>query len=88
MKIRHRETGALGTSSRFNTHGLSEIIVDFQDAGMDSDYINKYEVYLEATQTWKDLELAFKDRDVIIDNYNTRFFEPPTEKDRVRGYTF
>jgi len=87
MKVRNKTNGALGTSSNFNVHGLSEIIVGFQDDGMDSDYIKNYEVYLEATKAWKDLALAFKDRDVIIDNYNTKFFEPPTEEDRIRGYT-
>jgi len=87
MKVRNKTTRALGTSSTFNTHGMSEIIVGFQDDGMDSDYIKNYEVYLEVTKCWKDLSLAFRDRDVIIDNYNTKFFEPPTEEDRIRGFT-
>ena len=88
MKIRQKKTGLLGTSTKFNTHGLSEIIVMFRNPDdMDSDYIRNYDVYLESSKQWKDLAQAFKDKDVIIDNYNTRFFEPPTEEDKIRGYT-
>jgi len=87
MKVRNKKTRALGFSSTFNIHGMSEIIVGFRDDGMDSDYIENYEVYLEATKCWKDLSLAFRDRDVVTDNYNTKFFEPPTEEDRIRGFT-
>lgn len=36
---------------------------------------------------WKDLNRAFKDRDVITDNYNKYFFEPRTPEDRIRGFT-
>lgn len=54
---------------------------------MDSAYQRDFDVLLEAKREWKDLNQAFHDRDVIIDNYNTRFFEPQTPEDRERGHT-
>lgn len=87
MKLRNKNNGKLASSNRFNPYGMSEIIVAFKDGDMDSDYISNYEVYLESTKSWKDLRQAFKDKDVITDNYNTRFFEPPTKEDKERGYT-
>jgi len=31
MRVRHKETGLLGSSSHFNICGMSEIIVGFDD---------------------------------------------------------
>ena len=93
MRVRDKKTGILGFSNRFNVSAIAEIVVGFDDdadgghRGMDSCYIGDYDVYLESKKEWKDLEQAFRDIDVITDNYNTKFFEPPTEEDRVRGYT-
>jgi len=93
MRVKHKEKGYLGYSSDFNICGMSEIIVHFDDEsdgtpnGADSDYISNYEVFIEATQEWKDLHQAFKDKDVITDNYDTHFFEPTTKEDRERGFT-
>jgi hypothetical protein len=88
MKLRQKATGVICHSDRFNTHGLSEIIVYFDD-DCDSDYITNYEVELGIGDEvyWKDLSQAFKDRDVISDNHNTWFFEPKNEEDKKRGYT-
>jgi len=41
---------------------------------------------LKKWQEWKCLSKAFQDKNVITDNYNTSFFEPSTEDDRLRGY--
>jgi len=70
----------------FNTHSINEIIVYFFDGSADSDFIKEYDVWLEKRQEWKDLNKAFQDKDVITDTYNTSFFEPSTEDDRLRGY--
>lgn len=91
MRVRDKKTGILGFSSRFNVHSINEIAVGYDDEdgntrGMDSDYIHNYDVYLESKGAWKDLAQAFRDHDVITDNYNTKFFEPTTEEDRVKGY--
>ena len=85
MKIRHKENGWLGTASQFNMHGIGEMIVYLED-DCDSDFIRDYDVFLEATQQWKDMRQAFKDHDLINDNYNTCFFEPANAEERERGY--
>lgn len=87
MQVKHKRTGAIGYSNQFNIHGLGEIIVGFQDGDMDSDYIKNYDVFLEKRGIWYDLAGAFLTHDIIIDNYNTIFFEPKTEEDKIRGYT-
>lgn len=93
MKLRHKTTKSVARADKFNIHGLGEIIVMFlPDDGNDgydqtSDFIRDYEVWLKQKHEWKDLVQAFKDKDVIRDNYNTRFFEPKTQEDRKRGYT-
>lgn len=85
MKVRHKKSGAIGSSGMFNTHGIGEIVVYFKD-DCTSDFISDYDVQLE-DGSWKDLGEAFEDHDVIIDNYNTRFFYPENEEDMKRGYT-
>lgn len=92
MKVRHKKSGCLGHSNKFNIHSLNEIIVGFDDdengepMGADSDFIRNYEVFLEKTQQWKCMSQAFKDHDLITDNYNERFFEPKNDEERERGY--
>ena len=86
MKVRHKEYGLYGSSSKFNVFALNEIIVGFDVGGMDSDFIQNYDVYISELEAWKDLSEAFKAHNVIVDNYNTVFFEPNTEEDRERGY--
>ena len=87
MKVRSKDTKKIWYSYRFNVHGLSEIIVQHPDYGQDSAFIKNFDIYLESRRQWKDMNQAFKDKDLIIDNYNTKFFEPKTEEDRIRGFT-
>jgi hypothetical protein len=91
MKLRLKKTGEECTSGKFNVHAMSEIIVcgghDDDTYWMDTCFISDFDCFVEATQEWKDLGAAFKDHDVIVDNYNTYFFEPATEEDKKRGYT-
>ena len=93
MRVRVKaKPEVVGFSNKFNINSLGEIIVYYYDrhglpGGADSDYLKDYEVWLEQRQCWKPMLEAFKDRDLIIDNYNTRFFEPKTKEDRQRGYT-
>jgi hypothetical protein len=54
---------------------------------MDSAFIRDFEVWIEALQKWKCMSQAFKDSDLIVDNYNTTFFEPSNDEDRERGFT-
>ena len=75
MKIRLKsKPNSVGYSDRFNIHALSEIIVGFPEDGSDSDFIKNYEIFLNQKKDWKDMSQAFKDHDLIVDNYNTYFF--------------
>lgn len=67
-------------ASRFNLAALNEV-----DVGDDSAFVSELEV--EINGKWKDMGQAFKDHDLIVDNYNTIFFEPKTPEDRERGFT-
>lgn len=86
MKLRLKKTQEVCSSSSFNTHAVFEIIVYGED-WCDTDYPSNYDAWIEALGEWKDLKDAFRDKDVISDNYDTRFFEPPTPEDRERGFT-
>lgn len=82
MKIRYKKDLEEGYANQFNMASLSEVLT-----GDDSSFQKDLDVYLEATKEWKDMREAFREHDIIVDNYNTRFFEPKTVEDRIRGYT-
>ncbi len=82
MKLRYKHSGTECGGSYFNMLALAEV-----DVGDDSASISGLDVFIERTQKWKDMCQAFKDRDIICDNYNTCFFEPKNDEDRKRGYT-
>lgn len=86
MKVKNKHNGAVGFSVEFNTHGMSEIIVGFIEGDCSSEYIRDYDVYLDSTGTWKDMNQAFKDRDIIPNNYNTGFREAESELEMMKGY--
>ena len=82
MKVRYKKTGSEAYSRNFNVNAIGEVLT-----GDDSPFISELDVYLEALGQWKDMCQAFRDKDSIVDNYNTHFFEPTSEEDRERGYT-
>lgn len=93
MKVREKKSPEEEfRSSRFNVHALNEVIGQ-GDWGADSFYFHELDVFIEAPGSdgvqigWKDMRQAFKDHDIITDNYNTYFFEPETKESRERGYT-
>jgi len=86
MKVRNKKHGHLGNSTNFNVHGLSEIIVYFDDDSCDSEFIHDYDVYIESTGEWMDMCEAFRMSLVIPDNYNTWFKEPDNETEKERGW--
>lgn len=77
MKLRHKATGELCSSSQFNTGTVApqEIIVHYPDGSGDSDYAANFECWLEDAQAWQDLVLAFRDGNVCPDDRNERFYE-------------
>lgn len=79
MKVRYKNTGTEAGASRFNMSTLDEVLT-----GDDSARICELDVWVNGA--WKDMGQAFRDRDIIPDNYNERFGEPETPADRERGY--
>lgn len=72
--------------SRFNPVGFGEVIIQGENIGADSVFVVDLEIFVESKQTWKDMAIAFKEQDILPDNYNLWFSEPKTEQDRLRGY--
>lgn len=82
MKLRYKSSGKEISVYRFNTlSAYGEILTGDDTVPMES-----FDAFIEAKQEWKDLRQAFKDHDVITDNYNQYFFEPSNEEDRKRGF--
>lgn len=79
MKVRYKNTRTEADASHFNVHALAEVLT-----GDDSAFISDLDVWVNGE--WKDMREAFKDRDIIPDNYNTFFGVPRNEEDRQRGY--
>ncbi len=67
--------------STLNTHAMAEVLT-----GDDSAYFSSVEVFVAKKDVWKCLSQAFRDRDVITDNYNTSFGEQRTDEERQRGW--
>jgi len=107
MKVRFKnKPNITGTSSKFNSSPVGEVIIYFDDfenlGGADSVYISELEVFItknlefllkrtiipEWTPVghWMSMSEAFKNNDLITDNYNTKFFEPKNDEERKRGY--
>ena len=85
MKVRLKSDHEVtGFSNTFNPASGIEILVMYDDGGGDSDYIRYYEVLIN--DKWIDMNDAFKNHDLITDNYYTKFFEPKDDKERKRGY--
>ena len=81
MKVRYKKTGTVAEANRFNLHSMSEVLT-----GDDSVDISNLDVYIVAIRDWKDMVQAFRDGDLVTDNYNTCFFEPHNDEERQRGY--
>lgn len=85
MKIRLKSNPLEpGESTRFNIHGLFEVIVYFAE-WTDTCYIRDLEVYLVKSDTWKCMKQAFRDGDIIPNNENTSFKEP-NDLEKQKGY--
>lgn len=97
MKCRLKDNPHMtGDATNLNTSALDEIVAGFvwddPDTGekqydMDSVFFHDLDVYIEVLGEWKDLIEAFRNKDVITNNYNTRIHEPRNEEERKRGYS-
>lgn len=85
MQVRYKNSPEeVCSSSEFNTHGLGEVIVG-GEWGQDSTFVKDLDVKLPNGE-WKDMQQAFRDKDIIPDNYNYRFAVPFNEQCKERGY--
>jgi hypothetical protein len=81
---------ATGCSLGFNTAGLGEVIMGFDDDpdgthnGADSMYIKDLEVLID--DKWICMSEAFRTKQLIPNNYNTDFRRPENEEERKLGY--
>ncbi len=85
MEIRHRASGEPASTIEFNTHGLGEILVYFDDGSASSEMVSDYDVLLPNGE-WKTLGQALKDHDVISDNFNQYLAFPTNDLERERGW--
>ena len=81
MKLRYKKTGTETASSSFNVHAMAEVLT-----GDDTVYISDLDVWLPKLNIWKDMGRAFTDHDLIVDDYNTYFFEPENDEEREKGW--
>ena len=79
MKIRYKNTKVESAASQFNTHAIGEVLTSD-----DSVFIKDLDVCID--DKWKDMLQAFRDKDIIPDNYNEWFREPKTPEEKERGY--
>ena len=87
MRVRTKDKPNLEFySDKFNTHALGEVEGCSVDFGIDLFFIKDLDVFIEALREWKDMRQAFKDKDLISDNYNIYFFEPENDEERKKGY--
>lgn len=86
MKVKNKVKGYTGTATNFNTHGLGEMIVYFDDDDCSSEFIRDYDVLIESLGDWVDMREAFDKNLIIPDNYNTWFREPLNLEEEQRGY--
>jgi hypothetical protein len=86
MKVKNKNTGSVGYSDKFNTHGLGEMIVYFEDGDCSSEYIKDYDTFVESENAWMDMGEAFRQNLIIPDNYNVDFREPDNVEEKYRGW--
>lgn len=79
MKVRYKNTGTEACASRFNTYSMDEVLT-----GDDTVPIGELDV--EINGVWMDMRQAFRNKDIISDNYNEWFGVPVKPEDRERGY--
>ena len=88
MKVKNKKTGDIGYSNKFNTHGLGEMIVYYEDGDCSSEYIKDYDAFIESENTWMDMHEAFSRNLIISDNYNVEFSEPANAEEKERGWYY
>lgn len=91
MQVRMKDNPELEFySAEFNVYAIGEVLGCHKSFGVDLFFIKDLDVFIEKNINffaWKDMRQAFRDHDLITDNFNRYFFEPIKEEDRKRGFT-
>jgi hypothetical protein len=84
MRVRYKDKRHIeGQATSFNTHAAAEVLLQFDDGDGTSEFIRELDVLLPTG--WKDMMQAFKDQDIVPDNYNA-WFGIPNAEEKARGY--
>jgi len=93
MRVRLADNHSVaGLSGQFVPNGMGEVVVHFVPNGdCDAMFASELEVLLNAAAgsingDWVNMSQAFKDRDLIPDNYERTFREPADIAERMRGW--
>ena len=89
MEVRYRNKDgnySYGNSSRMNTAAMAEAVVYF-DTNCDSIFFSDLEVKLP-DGSWKDMNQAFTDKDIVPNNLNTAFDYPHSEQEYAQGFNW
>ena len=84
MRLRYKEhPDEPFQAHSFNVHAAcpDEVLT-----GDDTVPVPDLDAFIETLGEWKDMAQAFRDRDIIPDNYNRYFMEPKTPEQRERGW--
>lgn len=85
MKVRLKNNhNLIGESDSFT--GIGAVTVYTKDS-LEEIFIHNLEIELK-TGEWIDMETAFKNKSIIVDNYDRNFREPETEEEFIRGYYY
>lgn len=85
MRIRTKSFNIEYLSSKL--YSVTEIIVIYGTGNFANDFLSNYDVFLVQSGTWKSMDDAFQNHDLITDIDGAHFFEPATKEDRERGYS-
>jgi hypothetical protein len=76
MKVRLKNKRSLVWDCyKFNVNAMSEVYIGNIDYGMDTVFIKDLEVWLRKLGTWKSMTYAFKDKDLVTDDFNEQIYE-------------
>ena len=74
MKLRHKQTMNECSASQFNTCGIGEIIVTYDDGSMDSDYAKDFDAYIPSLGVFMDFRECTRCGLVVIDDLDINFY--------------
>jgi hypothetical protein len=75
MLVQHKITKELGYSDDVNPIRSDQVLVVWSNQNIQSVATRDLSVYLNKLHSWKDMDKAFKDRNLIMDADGFQFYE-------------